>query len=68
MSGSLRVDGHVERLFERGFGWHRLLARLERKFSFRPRVEVLQENDVHVLVFDVPGVRKDDLDVPLAPE
>jgi HSP20 family protein len=63
MAGSLRVHGHVERLFEGGFGWHRLLARLERRFSFRPRVEVLQEDDVHVLLFDVPGVRKDDLEI-----
>lgn len=63
MEGSSRVHRHVEHLFERRFGWYRLFARLERTLSFRPRVEVVQEDDVHVLVFDVPGVRKDDLDV-----
>lgn len=53
MAASLRVQ----------LGWYRLLARLERTFAFRPHVEVLEQDDVHVLLLDVPGVRKDDLDV-----
>lgn len=53
----------VERLFEARSRWHRLFTRLERFISFALRVEVVEHEDVHVLLFDLPGVLGEDVDV-----
>lgn len=63
MARSFRFHRDAERLFEGHRIWYRFLSGIEQLFSFRPRVEVIERDDVHVVVFDLPGVNKEDLDV-----
>ncbi len=54
--------GDVERLFEAPTTW-RILARFDRLLAFFPRVELTERHSAHVLVFDLPGLRRDDVDI-----
>jgi HSP20 family protein len=60
---SFGARGHVETLFELQPRWRALLTPLERLLAFSPPVEIIEHDDAHVLVFDVPGIRKEDLDI-----
>jgi HSP20 family molecular chaperone IbpA len=60
---ALGARSNVESLFELEPRWRLLLAPLERLLAFSPRVEIIEHDDAHVLVFDVPGIRKEDLDI-----
>lgn len=53
----------VERLFEVRSRWHRLFTRLVRFVSFTPRVEVVELDEGHVLLVDLPGVGREDVDI-----
>src|SRR5688572_12910358 len=53
----------VEQLFERTSRWDRVFARVERWLSFTPHVELVEHDDAHVLLFDLPGVRPEDVQV-----
>lgn len=43
----------------------RLLAPLNRVLPFLPRVEICEQEDAHVVVLDLPGVRKEDINIRL---
>ena len=59
---NMDARGEIEPLFELSPRWHRLFLRL---LAFTPPVEIVESDDAHVLVFDIPGVSPADVDVRL---
>jgi HSP20 family protein len=60
-----RSRNHVARLDELRRSWRRLVAPLNRALPFLPRVEISELEDAHVVVLDLPGVRKEDIHIRL---
>ena len=60
---TLGSRSNVERVFAVRHGWRLLFSPLERLMSFSPSIEVVEHDDAHVLVVDLPGIPKEDVDV-----
>ena len=60
-----RSRNNVARLDELRRSWRRLVAPLNRVLPFLPRVEISENEDAHVVVLDLPGVRKEDINIRL---
>jgi HSP20 family protein len=60
---ALGPRSNIEPLFQLEPRWRRLFWPIERLISFSPDVEVVEQDDAHVLVVDLPGIPKEDIDI-----